>query len=145
LLGAAETVLEASGEARLFHHEQYRRALMLSRGTLGESALTAERAVGRALPLGEALAEALADAATPAPVTAASETSVTDRAARSGLTPRELEVLRLLAEGRSDREIAAALFIGHRTVMTHVANILNKLGVDSRTAAATHAVRHDLV
>jgi DNA-binding CsgD family transcriptional regulator/transcriptional regulator with XRE-family HTH domain/tetratricopeptide (TPR) repeat protein len=65
--------------------------------------------------------------------------------APSGLTTREREVLRLLVEGRSDREIADSLFISHRTVMRHVSNILGKLEVDSRTAAATHAVRHDLV
>jgi DNA-binding CsgD family transcriptional regulator/tetratricopeptide (TPR) repeat protein len=61
------------------------------------------------------------------------------------LTPREEDVLRLLVEGRTDREIADALFIGHRTVASHVMSILGKLGVDSRTAAATYAVRHGLV
>ncbi|MDP9365418.1 MAG: LuxR C-terminal-related transcriptional regulator, partial [Chloroflexota bacterium] len=60
------------------------------------------------------------------------------------LTRREREVLGLLVEGRSDREIGEALFIGHRTVSTHVANILAKLRVDSRTAAATLAVRRGL-
>jgi NarL family two-component system response regulator LiaR len=50
-------------------------------------------------------------------------------------------VLRLIAEGRTDQEIADALFIGYRTVTTHVTNILNKLGVDSRTAAGAQAVR----
>jgi DNA-binding CsgD family transcriptional regulator len=59
-----------------------------------------------------------------------------------GLTAREIEVLRLLVDGRSDREIADALFISPRTAQTHVTNILNKLGVSSRTAAATVAVRH---
>jgi non-specific serine/threonine protein kinase len=62
----------------------------------------------------------------------------------STLTPRELEVLRLLAAARSDRTIAEQLGIGVRTVETHVANILDKLGVDSRTAAATFAVRSGL-
>jgi DNA-binding CsgD family transcriptional regulator len=61
------------------------------------------------------------------------------------LTPRELEVLRLLAEGKSDREIAEALFISHHTVMNHVSRILGKLDVGSRTAAAAYALRHDLV
>jgi DNA-binding NarL/FixJ family response regulator len=63
----------------------------------------------------------------------------------AGLSSRELEVLRLLVDGRSDREIAAALFISHHTVMRHVSSILGKLGVESRTAAATHAVRERLV
>jgi DNA-binding CsgD family transcriptional regulator len=62
-----------------------------------------------------------------------------------GLTAREIEVLRLLVEGKSDREIAEALYISPRTVMRHVSNILGKLEVESRTAAATYAVRHELV
>ncbi len=61
------------------------------------------------------------------------------------LTPRQLEVLRLIADGFSDREIGEALFISHRTVMRHVSNILNTIGVDSRTAAATWAVRRKLI
>jgi DNA-binding CsgD family transcriptional regulator len=61
------------------------------------------------------------------------------------LTPRELEVLRLVAEGKSDREIAEELFISPNTVMNHVSRILGKLQVESRTAAAAYAVRHDLV
>jgi len=61
------------------------------------------------------------------------------------LTPRELEVLRCLIEGDSDREIAAVLGISPRTVMRHVAGILNTLGVASRTAAATLAIRQHLV
>ena len=65
--------------------------------------------------------------------------------ASTGLTPRELDVLRLLAEGRSDREIAEALFIGARTVQTHVANLFAKLGVNARAEAAAVAVRRGLV
>ncbi len=74
---------------------------------------------------------------------AAREPASTD-AVTHGLTPRELEVLRLLAEGRSDREIGAVLFISHRTVMRHVATVLAKLGVENRTAAARHALRQGL-
>lgn len=61
------------------------------------------------------------------------------------LSPRERDVLRQLVDGKSDREIAAALFISPRTVMRHVAAILAKLNVPSRTAAATRAVREGLV
>jgi DNA-binding NarL/FixJ family response regulator len=51
----------------------------------------------------------------------------------AGLTPREVEVLRLIAEGCSNREIGKRLYISHRTVMQHVASILGKLGGGSRT------------
>ena len=61
------------------------------------------------------------------------------------LTDRETEVLRLLAEGKSNKEIAAILYIGETTVKTHVSNILTKLGVPSRTQAALYAVRIGLV
>ena len=57
------------------------------------------------------------------------------------LTSRELEVLRSLAAGRTNREIAAELFISDKTVSVHVSNILAKLGAGSRTAAA--AIAHD--
>ena len=60
------------------------------------------------------------------------------------LSAREMDVLRLLVEGLSDREIAVELFISPRTVGVHVSHILGKLGVESRTAAATYAVRHNL-
>jgi DNA-binding NarL/FixJ family response regulator len=61
------------------------------------------------------------------------------------LTERETEVLRLLATGFSNKEIALKLTIGEKTVKTHVSNILSKLGVASRTQAALHAVRIGLV
>lgn len=61
------------------------------------------------------------------------------------LTERETEVLRLLAQGLSNKEIAQALTIGEKTVKTHVSNILSKLNVPSRTQAALYAVRIGLV
>ena len=61
------------------------------------------------------------------------------------LTDRETDVLRLLAMGRANKEIARELDIGEKTVKTHVSNILGKLGVQSRTQAALHAVRTGLV
>lgn len=62
-----------------------------------------------------------------------------------GLTARELEVLRLVAKGKSNREIASVLVISQHTVARHVQNILTKLGVSSRTAAGAFAFEHDLV
>ena len=61
-----------------------------------------------------------------------------------GLTGRELEVLRLVASGKSNKEIAAALVISEHTVARHVQNIFSKLGVPSRTAAGAYALEHDL-
>jgi len=61
------------------------------------------------------------------------------------LTERETEVLRLLAMGQANKEIARSLQIGEKTVKTHVSNILGKLGLHSRTQAALYAVRIGLV
>jgi predicted ATPase/DNA-binding CsgD family transcriptional regulator len=63
----------------------------------------------------------------------------------AGLSPREREVLALIVDGRSNPQIADALFISRRTVQIHVSNIFGKLGVRSRTEAATMAVRGGLV
>jgi DNA-binding CsgD family transcriptional regulator len=62
-----------------------------------------------------------------------------------GLTPREIEVLRQVAAGKSNREIAATLTISEHTVARHLQNIFAKLGVSSRTAASAFAFEHDLV
>ena len=62
-----------------------------------------------------------------------------------GLTPREVEVLQLVAQRWTDKEIAQALFLSPRTVTTHVTSILNKLGVASRREAGTVAMRDGLV
>jgi DNA-binding CsgD family transcriptional regulator len=62
-----------------------------------------------------------------------------------GLSPRELEVVRLLAAGRSNQAIATELVLSEKTVARHVSNIFAKLGVRSRTAAAAYAFEHGLV
>jgi ATP/maltotriose-dependent transcriptional regulator MalT len=62
-----------------------------------------------------------------------------------GLSPRELEVLRLVAAGRSNRDIASALVISEHTVARHVQNIFAKLRVSSRAAATAYAFEHGLV
>ena len=64
--------------------------------------------------------------------------------APESLTERETDVLRLIAQGLANKEIAAALVIGEKTVKTHVSNILTKLGVQSRTQAALYATRTGL-
>ncbi len=61
------------------------------------------------------------------------------------LTERETEVLQLVARGRANKQIAQELFVGEKTVKAHVSSILMKLGAQSRTQAALHAVRIGLV
>lgn len=62
-----------------------------------------------------------------------------------GLSPRELQVLRLVACGKSNAQIAAELFISEKTVARHLSNIFTKVEVSSRTAAAAYAYDHRLV
>jgi len=63
---------------------------------------------------------------------------------RDGLSAREVEVLRLVAEGRSNREIGESLFISQNTVANHVRSILSKTGCANRADAAAYATRHGL-
>ena len=62
----------------------------------------------------------------------------------SGLSPREIEVLRLVAAGKTNHEIAADLFLSEKTVARHLSNIFTKLGVGSRTACAAYAFEHGI-
>jgi non-specific serine/threonine protein kinase len=141
LLGAVATISERLGWALFSFSYQHDRALEVTRAALAPQAYERAFTQGRALALDEAIVEshailaAVSERTTPLP---------SDSAAPHGLTRREIEVLRLLVEGLSDREIAERLFISPHTVMRHVANVLNKLGVSSRTAAATWAMRHNL-
>ncbi|MBI5841876.1 MAG: response regulator transcription factor [Chloroflexi bacterium] len=78
---------------------------------------------------------------------AAKEEPASGRAAansENGLTGREQEVLRLIADGMSNHEIAEKLVISEKTVKTHVSNLLSKLHLDDRTQAAIYALRHGL-
>jgi DNA-binding NarL/FixJ family response regulator len=76
-------------------------------------------------------------------VTALNRTRI-DPAAH-GLTARELQVLRLLATGKTNRAIAADLIVADKTVDRHVTNIFTKLGVSSRAAATAYAYQHRLL
>jgi predicted ATPase/DNA-binding CsgD family transcriptional regulator len=116
----------------------HERAEAAARSALGDDLFAAEWARGRAVEVQTALAEA--DALAPSAGTDAARATPA-----VVLTARERDVLGLLVDGQTDREIGEALSISHRTVMTHVSNILAKLGVDSRTAAAARAVRDGLL
>jgi len=63
----------------------------------------------------------------------------------AGLTGREVEVLALVATGKTNREIAVDLVISEKTVARHLSNIFTKLGVSSRAGATAYAYQHDLV
>jgi DNA-binding CsgD family transcriptional regulator len=135
LFGAAAALREAIGmPAWLPERTLYDQAVARLRATLSVSAVEAAWAAGRALPLADAVAEALAGRAPASPATAP-----------SALTPRELEVLRLVSDGRSDKEIATLLSISPRTASKHVATILAKLEVGNRAAAAVTALRDNLL
>jgi predicted ATPase/DNA-binding CsgD family transcriptional regulator len=122
------------------HQPFHDRAIAGIREALGVSSFAAAWLLGQGLPIKEAIALALT-VAPPAPSASdAEEPSCDDYR----LTPREREVLNLLVEGRSDREIAEELFISRKTASNHVTNILGKLNADTRTAAATLAVREGL-
>jgi DNA-binding CsgD family transcriptional regulator/tetratricopeptide (TPR) repeat protein len=141
--------LEASERAgsRAWHAwTQYEYARLLLR-----SADDDVRAEGRGLL--EACAKATADlgmtrlSANVADLASSSRVAPSSRlSARPGatLTPRELEVLRLIARGHSNREIARALFASEKTVRNHVSSVLAKLNVADRTQAALYAVREGL-
>jgi DNA-binding CsgD family transcriptional regulator/Tfp pilus assembly protein PilF len=116
------------------------------RNALGETAFAAAWVAGRALSATEAIALARSALHQPTPAPTATPGASASRPADAvRLSRREREVLRFLVDGRSDREIADALFVTRSTVSKHVMAILAKLEVSSRTAAATVAVRRHLV
>ncbi len=137
LLGAASTLREEIPMPRPPTEVAYFQPVFATlRDTLGADDFATLLAAGRSLSRQEALAEAAAFQVKPA--TPAASSSI---AASRGLTAREVEIVRLLIAGESNREIGEHLFISSTTVARHVANILSKLGVDSRAKAAAYAHR----
>ena len=112
----------------------------MCRAELGADGFDAAVRNGRLLTLDQTDAEVMAFVGTPSPAQPAPAAPVNT----FGLTPRELDVLGLIARGMSDREIGEPLFISHRTVMVHVRDLLGKMDVPSRTAAVNLALRHGL-
>jgi predicted ATPase/DNA-binding CsgD family transcriptional regulator len=149
LFGAAVEQREAIGNPfKLPEREVYQRATNAAREMLGDDFVAAWDA-GRAFSPAEAVADAFAALdeveslviiGNPATLRASS-----DPGAVAGLTSRELEVLRLLVAGGSNREIADALFVSPRTVQAHLANLFGKLEVHTRAAAVARAYELDLV
>jgi predicted ATPase/DNA-binding CsgD family transcriptional regulator len=114
------------------------RWLELAARDLGERATGAARSEGRGLTLDQAVAYALA---ADEPTAAADPARQLAGRSFRGLTRREMEVLRLVAEAHSNREIAAMLVLSEKTVERHLGHIFAKLEVSSRTAAARLAVQ----
>jgi DNA-binding NarL/FixJ family response regulator len=134
LLGAADTVLNAIGVPLLARYrEQHQGVLAEARSRLGEARFASVWAEGTRIPLGAAV-----DFVAPTHAGAGAD-------APDGLTGRELEVIALVAQGRTDAEVAETLVVSLRTVHSHLRTIYRKLGVHTRTAATRYALEHDLV
>lgn len=143
LCGAVDALLDTTGvNLTRTGRIGYERSLALAREGLDEAAHTAARVSGRAMSPEAVMAEVNHELAHATGI--ANDHPMGRPGTPFGLTPREREVLRLVAQGRTNQEIADALFISHRTATTHVANILGKLDVASRTQATAWAVRQGL-
>ncbi len=143
LLGAVAALLERIGvPLEQLTHRLGKRGTATVHVAPGGATFAAAWEAGWALTLQEAVAEAEDVAA----ALAIDSPSSPDRRSSgwSGLSPREVEVLRLVAAGKTDAEIAEALFLSKRTVGTHLTNLLAKLDLANRTEAAAWAVRHGL-
>ena len=116
-------------------------AIAAARAVLGDMAFQALWNAGSMMTVEDVITEALSFEAPPKPPASNTPAPAT---ASHPLSPRELDVLRGIVEGKSNQEIASTLFISPNTVTNHVANIMNKLGLDSRTAVATWAVRNGI-
>jgi DNA-binding CsgD family transcriptional regulator len=137
LFGAAEALLESTG-ARLMPYlrADYERRVAIARDLLDEPTFNAAWEGGRATIIAHE---------SPSPAHETTHKTTESRQRRAGLTPREADVLRLVAQGLTDAQIAEHLVISPRTASSHLSSIYSKLGVSSRTAAARFAIEHGLV
>ncbi len=140
LWGAADALRDATGvPIPPVDLADYERSLSAARVHLGERAFAAAWAQGRSMTPEQALA---AQGQKPAPPATATVTP--SPVYPAGLTAREVEVLRLLATGMTDLQIAEKLVLSPRTVHAHISSIYLKLGVTSRSAATRYAIEHHL-
>jgi len=148
LFGAADRYNRESGHPITFPERTYYDAARdRIRATLGSQRFEEQLAAGASLSLDaafEAMRQALHVIAAESPPEAPS-LPMLETLRPYGLTQRELDVLRLVALGKSDREIADMLFISHATARTHVRNLLGKMGAPNRSAATSIALREQLV
>jgi DNA-binding CsgD family transcriptional regulator len=151
LSGASEAIGAAIGVPLTpFHQEALQHGIATLRETLGETTFAAAWGAGQAMSPGQAIAYALMPEEiterTPAPevsghADAPRPQSPDSTALLSRLTPREIEVLRLLAGGHTSKEIAATLHVAVPTANRHIANLYTKIGARGRADAIAFAIR----
>jgi DNA-binding CsgD family transcriptional regulator len=148
LYGADEAFRDANSRAIIpVYRTEYERSVAATRAQLGEQAFAAAWAEGRAMTPEQALAAQGPVTMFAAPPVGTSTASPVPKAPAypDGLTSREVEVLRLVAQGMTNGQIAVKLIISPRTVHTHLASIFSKIGVSSRSAATRYAIGHHLI
>ncbi len=143
LLGAAESLREAIG-APIPRIEQgnYERTVAAIRSDLGEFDFTLARSKGRAMSLEQAFSNQAYEKLPPLTPTATAATPT--RTYPAGLTARQVQVLRLLARGMTNGEIARELGLSEKTVAHHLTHIFNKTSSENRVAAVAFAIHHGL-
>ncbi len=149
LLAAVEGWSEWTGDVLLFgqptSQETREEITARARQQMGDSAYRTAVAEGRALSANEAVDLAHAALEPPTRTGSARVAATGDPRPRELLSDREQAVLRLIAEGLPNKQIATALAIAERTVKTHVTSAMNKLGVDNRAHATVVAIRRGLL
>jgi DNA-binding NarL/FixJ family response regulator len=150
-LGAAEGLREAIGAPLPFDEcSDYEQAVAAARTALGEEAFARAWAQGRAMSLEQVIAQAVETKVAPPTGPKPGEANQEEASfylpptSHDGLTAREMEVLRLLARGLSNAQIAEELVVSLLTVKAHLRSIYSKVGVTSRSAATRYALEHHL-
>jgi predicted ATPase/DNA-binding CsgD family transcriptional regulator len=147
LWGAAERLREVIERPMYpIQRASYEQAIALARAELGEQAFAAAWAEGQMLTPEQALvARGKAKTPTPMAVRPTAAPPMKSFTSPAGLTAREVEVLRLIAQGWTDAQIAERLVISSRTVNRHTTSLYSKLGVSSRSAATRYALEHHVL
>jgi predicted ATPase/class 3 adenylate cyclase/DNA-binding CsgD family transcriptional regulator len=145
LWGATEALRETMGTPiPPVYRADYDRSVAAARAQIGEKAFAAAWTQGRMMTPEQALA-AKTMIPTPFPTKPTSTPLVRSSPHPAGLSAREVEVLRLVAQGLTNEQVAEQLVISARTVNTHLTSIYSKIGVSSRSAATRYAMEHHLV